>query len=101
MLCYGANNGCLSVFVAAVASRLCNSITSWDYLQPLVASSLITLDKCTGMRLIGIGETLCQVIGKAVCMLTTLDIEVVCRSDQFFAGFQSEIGGVIHIVRFI
>ena len=41
------------VILAAVRQHLCNSVTPWDDIQALVASHLIALDKCPGVRLIG------------------------------------------------
>ena len=72
----------------SVAGNLCNFIVPWDSIRALVASRLIALDKCLGVRPIGIGETLCRVIGKAVCMATHLDAALVCSSDQLCVGLQ-------------
>ena len=70
----------------------------WDSIRTLVVSHLIALDKCLGVRAIGIGETLCRVIGKAVCMATRLDATctLVCGSDQLCAGLQVGIEEAIH-----
>ena len=54
-----------------------NSILPWDSIRDLLASHLIALDKCPGVMLIGIGETLHRIIGKAVCLATHLDVTFV------------------------
>jgi len=96
LLHYGSSSVHLRDSVAALCRRLCNSIISWDDVRALMASRLIALNKCPGVRLIRIGETLCRVIGKAVCMATRLDAALVCGSDQLCAGLQAGIEGAIH-----
>ena len=44
--------------VAALACKLLNSIVPWEDISALVVNRLIALDKCPGVRPIGIGETL-------------------------------------------
>ena len=44
-------------------------------------SRLIALDKCPGVRPIGVVETLRRIIGKAVCLATRLDAALVCGSN--------------------
>ena len=57
---------------------------------------LIALDKCPGVRTIGIGETLWRVISKAVCYATRVDVELACGSDQMLDGVRSGIEGAIY-----
>ena len=54
------------------------------------------MDKCLGVRPIGIGEILHRVIGKAACIATHLDAALVCGSDQLCAGLQVGVKGAIH-----
>ena len=96
MLRYGSSNTHLDDSVAGLCRHFCNSIVPWDSIRALVASCLIALEKCPGVRPIGIGETLRRVIGKAVCMATCLDAAVVCDSDQLCTGLQVAIEGAIH-----
>ena len=54
------------------------------------------LDKYPRVIPIRIGETLCSVIEKAMCMTTRLDAALICGSDQLCAGLQAGIEGAIH-----
>lgn len=96
LLRYGNSSVQLCDSVAAICRRLCNSLTPWDNIRALVASRLIALDKCPGVRPIGIGETLRRIIGKTICQVTRLDAALVCGSDQLCAGLQAGIEGAIH-----
>ena len=51
------------------------------------------------MRLIGVGETLRRIVGKAVGHLTRLDIEEVCGVSQLCSGLKAGIEGGVHAIR--
>ena len=96
LLWFGTHSSRLRDAVAALARQLLNSIVPWDDINALVANRLIALDKCPGVRPMGIGETLWSVIGKAVCYATRVDVELACGSDQLCGSVKSGIEGAIH-----
>ena len=93
---YHTSSARLHDSAAGLCRRLCNSTVPWDSIRALVASQLIALDKCPGVRPIGIGKTLRRIIGKAVCLATRLDVALACGSDQLCAGLQASIEGAIY-----
>ena len=96
LLRFGSSSARLHDTIAAVCHRLCNTITPWEDISALVACRLIALNKCPGVRPIGIGETLRRIIGKTICLATRIDATMVCGSDQLCAGLSSGIEGAIH-----
>ena len=96
LLRYGTSSTRLRYSFAGLSHHLCNSIVPWDSIRSLVARRLISLDKCPGVRPFGIGETLHRIIGKAVCLATHLDADLVYGLDQICAGLQAGIEGAIH-----
>ena len=52
--------------MAHLAKRLCAEDVSQESVQPYTACRLVPLDKNPGVRLRGICEVICRIIGKAV-----------------------------------
>ena len=61
--------------IAKLARRLCSSYVDPRGISPLIASRLIALDKCPGIRPIGVGETLRRLIGKLVLHIAQEDLK--------------------------
>ncbi len=60
--------------IASVARKLCTTYVDPEVLAPLTASRLIALDKCPGVRPIGVGETVRRIIGKAILAVIKVDV---------------------------
>ena len=76
----------LCIYFKSASSELCNSLallarrfcTTYVYSQglaPLLVSRLIALDKCPGIRPIGVGETVRRIISKAILSIIGPDIQ--------------------------
>ena len=52
--------------IASLAKRICTTSLDPKGLEAFVACRLIALDKCPGVRWIGIGETLCRIVERAI-----------------------------------
>ena len=76
----------LCYVLSAVARRLCTTFVDPAGLATFVSCRLIALDKCPGVRLIGVGETVRRIIAKAVLSVLKEDIREVAGSLQLCAG---------------
>ena len=61
--------------LASIARKICSQIVDPSGLSAYVACRLIALDKCPGVRPIGIGETIRRIIGKAISVVTREDVQ--------------------------
>ena len=70
-----------------------------DGLKALVASRLIPLDKCPGVRPIGVGEVPRRIIAKAVLKVIGRDIEEAAGPLQVCAGQDGGCEAAVHAMR--
>ena len=96
LLWYDASSAMLRDTVPVVCCKLCNTITPRRMFMKLVASRLIALNQCPGVRPIGIGVTLHRVVRKTICLATHIDVTLSCGFNQLCARLSSGIEGAIH-----
>ena len=85
--------------LAAVGRRLCTENINPNHLDAFVACRLIPLDKCPGVRPIGIGEVPRRIIAKAILTLLQSDIVDASGPLQVCAGQESGCEAAIHAMR--
>ena len=89
----------LCASLATVARRICSSYVDPTSIKPLLACRLIALDKHPGVRPIGIGDTACQIISKAVLTIAAPDIQDASGCLQMCGGQISGIEAAVHATR--
>ena len=82
--------------LAAIAKRLCSSYVNPSGLIAFTASRLIALDKCPGVRPIGVGEVI-RIVGKAILSVIGYDIQDAAGAIQLCAGCESAVHAIREI----
>ena len=85
--------------LAATAKRICTCYVDPSGLSAFVACRLIALDKCPGVRPIGIGETARRLIGRVIAGVLSDDIQAAAGPLQLCAGHQAGCKSAIHATR--
>ena len=88
----------MCISLALFARRLSTSFVDPGGLSSFLACRLIALDKCPGVCPIGICETACRIVAKAILHVMKSDIQEVARARQLCAGQIAGIEAAIHTV---
>ena len=64
-----------------------------------MANRLIALDKCPGVRPVGVGEIWRRLFAKTVLILAVGEAKETCGADQLCAGLEAGIEEGIHAAR--
>eukprot|EP00794_Sanderia_malayensis_P014696 gene14696-biopygen11793 len=92
--------------LASFARKICsidvhittNSSTNIGSIEAYLACRLIPLDKCPGVRPIGVGEVLRRIIGKAVIQIVKSDIMESAGNLQLCAGQKAGSEAAVHAI---
>ena len=87
---------CVMLLLRMLARRLANGIVDWESIRALMASRLITLDKCPGVRPIDVVEALRRILCKVIALATRTDLKDVCGVAQLCSGLRAGMEGAIH-----
>ena len=84
-----------------IARRICIGFVDPTGLSAFVACRLIALDKCPGVRPIGISETIRRVIGKTISTTRREEIQEAAGPLQVCAGHLSGCEAAVHAMQHI
>ncbi len=87
--------------LASLARKLCTEYLDPEGLAPLVACRLVALDKCPGVRPIGIGECVRRIIGRTISSVLSTDIQESAGALQLCAGHEGGCEAAVHALRHI
>ena len=84
--------------LAHFARRLCTTLVDPRGLSSFLACRLIALDKCPGVRPIGVCETVRRIVAKAILSVTKHDIQEAAGTRQLCGGQVAGIEAAVHSV---
>jgi hypothetical protein len=103
LLHHGTASAALREAVAELGRMLTNELVDQDDSEELLrafnASRLVALDKCPGVRPIGVGECLRRLIGKVVALKTKHEVVTEGGKDQLATSLPAAIEGGAHAMR--
>ena len=94
---YASNSLCVAL--AGVARRIAATNVNPEGLIAFVACRLIPLDKCPGVRPIGVGEVPRRIIAKAILKIIGNDVEEAAGPLQLCAGQDGGCEAAVHAMR--
>ena len=96
---FGSRSECLCRTLAKIAVRLATEEQDPTSLQAYNACRLIPLDKCPGVRPIGVGEVLRRIIGITIVSCIRTDLKQLGGNQQLCMGQRCGIGHATHSLR--
>ena len=78
-----------------------NGCPPWSKYRALMLGTLIGLDKCPGVKPVGVVENWWRIMAKCVLVVVGLEAKEFCRTEHICIGLEARIEGGIHTVRLL
>ena len=98
---YGDTGRDLRKSFANVIRKISTTEISDNSLEAFLACRLIPLDKCPGLRPIGVGEILRRISGKVVMFLSKADVMESASDVQMCSGVNAGCEAAVHAMKFM
>ena len=98
---FGTASDTLRNTIMDLTNLLANTSPLWAYCRVLMVCCLVTLDKCPGIRPMGIGESLRRLMAKLVLATTGHQATAACGIDNLCAGLPAGIEGSVHTLQLV
>eukprot|EP00978_Attheya_sp_CCMP212_P009437 scaffold22328_cov61-Attheya_sp.AAC.3 len=99
LLQFGQRIASLREAVTDFTRWMANEMPPWAAYRAMLASRCVALDRCPGVRPVGIGEIWRCLQAKCLLLLATGDeAKDACGIDQVCAGLEAGIEGSIHAI---
>ena len=98
LLCFGCLSEELRVVLARLVDSMDNFLLPWAAYCALMACRILALDKMSGVRPVGIGETLFRALAKLVIRAAGDQVKIACGNLQLCAGLEASIEGATRYV---
>lgn len=96
LLRHGGASRKLRLAVAEFTEWMANDSPPWAATRALMSGRLVALDKCPGIRPIGIGELWRRLISKCFLKVAGQEAKEACGTDQLCAGLEAGVEGAVH-----
>ena len=96
LLRFGAESERLRSVLASLAEWLANTSPPWAAYRALMAARLVALDKCPGVRPVGIGEIVRRLLAKCVLNVVGSQATAAAGNLNLCAGLPAGIEGAVH-----
>ena len=98
LLRFGKESAKLREAIASFTRWMANESPPWAAYRAFMANRLIALDKCPGVRPVGVGEVWRRLFAKCVIKVAGGQAKDACGTSQLCAGLEAGIEGAVHAV---